>query len=124
MTGEEDGIITASILRHATVFATQEEYWKYRGKAKTKNPDDDATYVCTMATFMEGQYWFDFDWAEIYRKDETDFDGIKTFLERKVTERKSTRTKRKRTTIKVYPFLIRADDRILTMRKATRKTKK
>jgi len=54
-----------------------------------------------MATFLDGQYWFDFDWANVYRKGDTDFDGIKAFVHQKVMERKSNRKKRTRAATKV-----------------------
>src|SRR5271156_1729167 len=120
ISAEEDGIVIASILRHATVFASQEQYWKYRNKAKSENPDDDATYVCTMATFLNGQYWFDFDWANAYRKGNTDFDGIKAFIHQKVMERKSTRKKVQRAATKVRQSLNHTNKRMKTMKETTK----
>jgi hypothetical protein len=122
MSALEDGVVLGSILRHATVFASHEQYWEYRQKARGKNPDSDATYVCNMATFNKGQYWFNFNWADVYRKGDTDFDGIKAYIDQKVAERKSTRTnqKQKRAATKVCPSLNRPNNRISAMRKATK----
>ena len=120
MSGEEDGVAITSILRHAIVFGSQEQYWKYRQKAKAEDPDSDATYVCTIATFKEGQYWFDFNWADVYRKGDTDFDGIKAYIDQKVAERKSTRKKKKRAATKVCQSGNSNNHRISAMREATK----
>jgi hypothetical protein len=95
----EQDIGLPSILRHATVYSTQEEYKTYFKNLKENQifPDRDAVYICPAAFYDKRMLFFDLDWSAVNKGTETDFDGIRKYIFEQVDlNTKPTSHKRKR----------------------------
>lgn len=98
----EQDIGLPSILRHATVYSTQEEYKIYFKNLKENQifPDRHAVYVCPAAFYDKRMLFFDLDWSTVHKGTETDFDGIiKYIFEQVELNTKPRGRKRKRVCI-------------------------
>jgi len=103
-----DSIRLSTIVNRCTVCATEDEYndavvalTRHRKPLRRGAcPDRMALYWCAGAT--DGKSWmWDMDWKKWYKGENTDFDGIKSHIERLINEKRAERSRR----VKVrWPF--------------------
>ena len=94
----EQDIGLPSILRHATVYSTQEEYKTYFKNLKENQifPDRAAVYVCPAAFYDKRMLFFDLDWSAVHKGTETDFDGIIKYIFQQVELNTKPRGKKRK----------------------------
>jgi hypothetical protein len=93
----EDPVSLGCIIKIATVYPSHAELEASRkNKRSNKNPDAESKYVCTAAVHDRSGIFAEVDWDNFYDHSNTDFDGLKRYVNESIEFERRSRRKRKR----------------------------